>query len=114
MRESLIGKDVRSVMGTRQPRPRREYTAEFKREVADLYLSGERSVAQICNDFELGDTAVRRWIEQAGGGKAAHDSNPLSNAERQELEGLRKENTTLRIERDILKRATAFFAKETR
>lgn len=114
MGESLIGKDVRSVMGTRQPRARRQYTAEFKQEVADLYLSGERSVAQICSDFDLGDTAVRRWIEQEGGGKAAHSSDPLSNAERQELEVLRKENTTLRVERDILKRATAFFAKETR
>ena len=112
MRESLIGKDVG--MDTTEPRPRREFTAEFKREVANLYWSGDRTVAQICKDFDLGDTAVRRWIGQAEGGKAARDAKPLSGAEREELERLRKENGTLRLERDILKRATAFFAKETR
>ena len=101
-------------MGTRKPRARREFTTEFKQEVADLYLSGERSVAQICADFDVGDTAVRRWIDQVGGGKEGQEARPLRNTERLELEALRKENMTLRVERDILKRATAFFAKETR
>ena len=101
-------------MGADGPRARREFSREFKREIVDLYRSGERTVGELCRDFDLGDTAVRRWIEQADGGSAGRQAGALSDPERVELEALRKENTVLRMERDILKRATAFFAKETR
>lgn len=101
-------------MGTKKPTPRR-FTPEFKREVAELYLTGERTVAEICKDFDLGDTAVRRWIAQAQAGEAAGAKGSSTRTEQDvELERLRKENTTLRMERDILKRAMAFLARETR
>jgi len=95
-------------------RPHRRFTAEFKRDVAELFLSGERTVAELCTDFDVGETAVRRWIEQTRDGRLGGDARPPNVAQSEELEALRKENLTLRMERDILKRAMAFFAKETR
>lgn len=93
-------------------RTRRAFTAEFKAEVVALCRTGGKSVGQVCRDLELTETAVRRWVAQAeidSGQRAG-----LTTEERVELAQLRKENRILREERDILKRATAFFARETR
>jgi transposase len=93
-------------------RTRRAFTAEFKAEVVALCRTSGKSVGQVCRDLELTETAVRRWVAQAeidGGQRAG-----LTTDERAELAQLRKENRILREERDILKRATAFFARETR
>lgn len=92
--------------------PRRVFTAEYKAEVVELCRSGGRSIGQVCRDLGLGETAVRRWVSQAevDGG----EREGLTTSEREELAYLRRENRVLREERDILKRATAFFAKETR
>ena len=91
---------------------RRSFTLEFKAEVVELCQAGDRSIGQVCRDLGLTETAVRRWVMQAEidvGERAG-----LSTEERVELARLRKGNHILRQERDILKRATAFFAKETR
>lgn len=91
---------------------RRAFTAEFKAEVVALCRTSGKSVGQVCRDLDLGETGVRRWMAQAEvdrGGRAG-----LTTDERAELARLRKENRILREERDILKRATAFFARETR
>ncbi len=99
-------------MEKRQQRPRRSFTPEFKAEVVELCRAGDRSIGQVSRDLGLTETAVRSWVRQADVDAGRRDG--LTTAERQELAGLRKENRILREERDILKRATAFFAKETR
>ena len=92
--------------------PRRAFTAEYKMEVVELCRSGGRSIGQVCRNLGLGETAVRRWVVQAE--IDCDQREGLTTSERQELGYLRKENRILREEREILKRATAFFAKETR
>jgi transposase len=99
-------------MESREKRPRRTFTPEFKAEVVELCQRGDRSIGQVARDLDLTETAVREWVRQADIDAGRRDG--LSTEERQELARLRKENRILREERDILKRATAFFAKETR
>lgn len=93
-------------------RPRRSFTDEYKAEVVQLCRSGEKSIGAVCRDLDLVESVVRRWITQAEIDAGQRDG--LTTEERAELRRLRKENRVLRQERDILKRATAFFAKETR
>ena len=86
---------------------------EFKAEIVELCQRGDRSIGQVARDFDLTETAVREWVRQAGRGAGAGDGG-LTSAERQELSALRRENRRLREDLEILKRATAFFAKGTR
>ena len=95
-----------------QRRPRRSFPDEYKAEVIDLCRSSGRSIAAVARDLDLSETAVRRWINQAEVDAGRRDG--LSTAEREELARLRKEVRVLREERDILRRATVFFARETR
>lgn len=95
-----------------QRRPRRSFPDEYKAEVIDLCRSSARSIAAVARDLDLSETAVRRWINQAEVDAGRRDG--LSTAEREELARLRKEVRVLREERDILRRATVFFARETR
>jgi transposase len=99
-------------MENRAKRPRRTFTPEFKAEVVELCRRGDRSVGQVARDLDLTETAVREWVRQADVDAGLRGG--LTTEERQELARLRRENRVLREERDILKRATAFFAKETR
>jgi transposase len=75
-----------------------------------LIRSSGKSVGQVCRDLDLTETAVRRWVVQAE--VDAGERNGLSTAEREELARLRRENRVLREEREILRKATAFFARE--
>jgi transposase len=100
-------------MGKKKPRPRRSFTPEFKAEIVELCQRGERSVGQIAKDFDLTETAVREWLKQAER-DAGTRTDGLTTSEKDELAALRRENRRLREDVDILKRATAFFAKETR
>jgi transposase len=93
-------------------RPRRSFSDEYKAEVIELCRTSGKSVAQVCRDLGLGETAVRRWIAQAEIDAGRRPG--LTTDEHTELVALRKEVRVLREERDILKRATVFFAKETR
>jgi transposase len=93
-------------------RPRRSFTEQYKAEVVDLCRHGGKSMAEIARDLDLTESSVRRWVAQAEI-DAGHREG-LTSSEREELARLRKENRVLREERDILKRATLFFAKETR
>src|SRR5438067_2403336 len=99
-------------MESRQKRPRRAFTPEFKAEVVELCRRGDRSVGQVARDLDMTETAVRAWVRQAD--IDAGRRGGLTTEERAELARLRRENRILREERDILKRATSFFAKETR
>jgi transposase len=100
-------------MGKKKPRPRRSFTAEFKAEIVELCQRGDRSVGQIAKDFDLTETAVREWLKQAER-DAGTRTDGLTTSEKDELAQLRRENRRLREDVEILKRATAFFAKETR
>lgn len=87
---------------------RRRYTTEFKAEAVKLVLESQLSCAQAARDLGIPESVLSRWVhrarEVAGGG--------LTEAERQELRRLRRENKVLKQERDILKKAAAFFARE--
>jgi transposase len=93
-------------------RPRRSFTAEFKADIVERCRKGDRSIGQVAKDFELTETAVRAWVKQAEVDSGERDG--LATLERQELAQLRRENRRLREDVEILKRATAFFVKETR
>lgn len=90
-------------------KPRKSYTPEFKAEAVALAKSGDHSLSQVARDLDLNETSLRQWISAADQVAA---SPALSSVERAELETLRRENRTLRMEREILKKAAAFFAKE--
>src|ERR671932_2665393 len=88
-------------------RPRRSFTPEFKAQTIELVRSSGKSVAEVCRELDLTETAVRRWLAQADIDAGRRDG--LTTAERQELTRLRRENRVLREERDILKKAAALF-----
>lgn len=94
------------------PRRRRSFTPEFKAEIVEACSRGDRSIGQVARDFDLTETAVREWVRQADVDAGRRDG--LTTTEREELAQLRRENRRLREDVEILKRATAFFAKETR
>jgi transposase len=96
----------------RKPRPRRSFTPEFKAEIVELCCQGDRSIGQVAKDFDLSETAVRAWVHQEE--TDAGERPGLTTEERAELFRLRRENRRLQMDVDLLKRATAFFAKETR
>ncbi len=96
----------------RQRRPRRSFSREFKAEVVELVRSSGKTIPEVARDLDLTETAVRTWVRQAD--VDAGDRPGLTSAEREELARLRREDRVLREERDILKRATAFFATQTR
>ena len=93
-------------------RPRRSFTKEFKADVVGLVRQPGITVASIARDLDLTETAVRAWVKQTDIDDG--DRAGLTSTERAELARLRKENRVLGEERDILKRATAFFAREIR
>ncbi len=96
----------------KKPRPRRSFTPEFKADIVERCLAGDRSIGQVASDFDLTETAVRAWVHQAEIDAGQRDG--LTSTEREELSRLRRENRRLQEDVDLLKRATAFFAKETR
>jgi transposase len=99
-------------MAKSRPRPRRSFTPQFKAEIVELCQHGDRSIGQVSRDFDLTETAVRAWVQQAE--VDAGQREGLTTEERRELAELRRENRRLREDVEVLKRATAFFAKETR
>ncbi|MER7251885.1 transposase [Kribbella sp. NPDC000426] len=101
-------------MGKKKPRPRRSFTAEFKAEIVELCQRGDRSIGQVAKDFDLTETAVREWLRQAERDAGTRTDGGMTTSEKEELAQLRRENRRLREDVEILKRATAFFAKETR
>lgn len=97
-------------MAKRQ-RDRRYFSPEFKAETVELVRSSGKSIPQICSDLDLTETTVRNWVRQAQ--VDAGEREGLSSDERDELRRLRAENKTLKMERDLLKKAAAFFAKDS-
>jgi transposase len=100
-------------MERKRPRPRRAFTEEFRADIVERCLKGDRSINQVAKDFDLTVSAVRGWVKQAEI-DAGSRNDGLTTEEKEELSKLRRENRRLREDVEILKRATAFFAKETR
>lgn len=96
-----------------QRRKRRTFTREFKAEAVRLCSLGDRSIGQVAQDLDLTETALREWVSQSKIDAGPAGSGALTTAEREELTQLRRDNRRLQMEREILKKAAAFFAKES-
>ena len=94
-------------------RARRRFTPEYKASVVQLIVEEKRPISQVAKELGLTETSVREWVkraeEEAGKGVGA-----LTSAEREELTRLRREVRQVKMERDILKKAAAFFANPKR
>ena len=97
-----------------QRRKRRRFSAEFKAETVRLIESSSKSIHQMALELGIGETALRRWVDEAEVEAGRGRAGALKHSEREELVELRRENQRLRMEREILKKATAFFAKESK
>ena len=98
----------------KKPEPARRrgrYPKEFRRDVAALVLDQHRTVADVARELELVEQTVGNWVRQERVDRGERDG--LTTEEREELAKLRRENRQLRIERDLLKKATAFWVKES-
>ena len=94
------------------PKSHAPYPAEFRSEAVRLIRSGQRTPEQLARDLGCSAQAIRNWVRQTDlDAGRRHDG--LTTAEREELARLRRENRVLREEREILRKAAAFFAKET-
>ena len=91
--------------------PRKPYPEEFKREAVELLRSSGRPLAQVARELGVSTESLRLWRKQAEIDAGERDG--LSSDERAELRELRREVRVLRQERDLLKKAAAFFAKES-
>jgi transposase len=94
-------------------RPRRSFTKEFKAEAVRIVRTGGKSVGQIAKDLDLTETSLREWVRRADIDAGKGPAGALTTAERDELGSLRKRVRLLEMEREILKRAATFFAKES-
>ena len=93
------------------PRGRPAYPPEFRAEAVRLATEPGNSLREVARDLDISYESLRRWVIQAD--IDAGGAEGLSSDERTELTRLRRENRTLRTEREILKKAAAFFARET-
>lgn len=90
------------------PRP---YPKEFREGALALVGEGERPIAQIAHELGIAESCLRRWIKQAELDSGKRDDG-LTTGEREELRRLRRENARLKQEKEILRKAAAFFARE--
>jgi transposase len=90
---------------------RRAYAPEFRRQLVELVHAG-RTPEELAREFEPTAQSIRNWVAQSER-NAGRGSGGLTTAEREELCRLRRENRQLRLEREILSKAAAWFARET-
>jgi transposase len=93
------------------PNPRPPYPPEFREEAVRLYRESGRSLNSVCKDLGISLETLRKWVNQAKVG--AGEKTGLTSEEKAELTRLRRDNRTLRMERDLLKKASASFARES-
>lgn len=94
-----------------QKRKRRRFTSEYKSEVVKLIKTSGKSIGRIAGELDLTETAVRTWVGQAEVDAKRDPNGPLTTEERAEVVRLRRELRTVTMERDFLKKAAAFFAR---
>jgi transposase len=92
------------------------YPAEFREQAVEMVLATGRPIAQVARELQINDCTLGNWVKADRAERGVADSSgllPLTAAERAELTRLRRENATLRVEREILKKAAAFFVTES-
>ncbi len=94
-------------------RPRRRFTDEFKASTVRLVLEEGKTIGAVARELDLSESALRLWVEHARAEQTKGKSG-LMKEEREELARLRRQNRIVTEERDILKKAVAFFAKQSR
>jgi transposase len=90
---------------------RHRFTPEFRQQMIELVRSG-RSLRSLAREYGMSEQGIRNWVRQAERNQKPR-SNALTAVEREELRRLRRENRQLKVEREILKKAAAWFARET-
>jgi len=100
-----------SVMEQEPVRTRRSFSDEFKRDAVALVIDEGRTVVDVARGLGVGEGTLGNWVRQARVDRGERAG--VTTSERTELAELRKENARLRMERDLLKRATAFWVKES-
>ena len=96
----------------KQRQKRRRFTKEFKASAVSLVLDEARSATSVANSLGIKPNSVQRWVQQARVDRGHGRGDQLTSDEKRELAQLRKENRELKLDREILKKAAAFFAKE--
>ena len=96
---------------TKLRRPRRRFTEEFRADAVRLVLDEGKTAGQVARELDLTESDLRNWVERARADRTKGRTG-VTTEEREELRRLRKEVRTLRTEREVLKKAAAFFAKE--
>ncbi len=94
-------------------RTRRKFSQEFKAELVKLVMASGKSVAEVAKAHEISESVVSNWVRQARVDAGQGSVGALTTQERQELSQLRKECRELRMERDFLKKCSAWFARQT-
>jgi len=100
-----------SVMEQEPVRTRRSFTDEFKRDAVALVLDENRKIVDVARSLGVGEGTLGNWVRQARIDRGERAG--VTSSEKTELAELRRENARLRMERDLLKRATAFWVKES-
>ena len=92
-------------------RPRRKFSDEFKRDAVEIVRSSGKPIGQVANELGIYDSTLGNWVRQDGINRG--ESEGLTSDERERLRELERENTRLRMERELLKRAVAFWVRES-
>ena len=100
----------RPMAESRKRRPRRQFDDDFKTQAVRLVLDDGKTIPSVARDLDLTESSLRKWVDHARADRTQGRTG-LTTAEREELARLRKENRELRTEREMLKKAAAFFAK---
>jgi transposase len=100
-----------SVMEEKPARTRRSFTEEFKRDAVAMVLDDDNTIVDVARRLGIGEGTLGNWVRQERIDRGERAG--LTTSEKAELAELRKENARLRMERDLLKRATAFWVKES-
>jgi len=94
------------------PKSHPPYPESFRRDAVALVRRGGKSIAEVAADLGVSGESLRQWVQQAKVDSGGGPPGELTTEEREELRRLRRENKTLQMEREILRKAAAFFARE--
>lgn len=92
-------------------RPRRKFSDEFKRDAVEIVNSSDKSIAQVARELGIYDSTLGSWVKQDEIDRGVRDG--VTTGDREEVTELRRENARLRMERELLKRAVAFWVRES-